>query len=176
MGSSEAIFNTALENEQGSYIPDGWQVWRYSSAGIQHCACGEGFWSICLQCVLGLQQEENYKMAENSVAPGERRRGGCHCHSWVGETGPEDKVKIVEDIQSRENGEATLAESCYNAENTAMDRWILARLERELQAMFRFEDGNGRPVNSLWVVCILLGRLLHERIALGRAIKQFAKF
>ena len=93
----------------------------------------------------------------------------------MGKTEPEDKGKNVEDVQSREIGEATLAESCYNAENTTTDRRILARLERELQATFRFEDGNGRSVNSLWVVHILLGRLLHERIALGRAIKKFAK-
>ena len=69
-----------------------------------------------------------------------------------------------------------MAESCYNAKNTATDRRILARLERELQVTFQFEDGNGKPVNSLWVVHILPGRLLRKRTALGHAIKQFAKF
>ena len=69
-----------------------------------------------------------------------------------------------------------LVENCFNVENSATDRRILASLERELQAAFRFEDGNGRLVNSLWVVRILLGRLIQERTALGRAINQFAKF
>ena len=41
---------------------------------------------------------------------------------------------------------------------------------------FRFEDSNERLVNSVSVVRILLGRLLCEQTALGRAIKQFAKF
>lgn len=69
-----------------------------------------------------------------------------------------------------------LAENCFHAENTASDHRILASLEQELQVAFRFEDGNGRPLNSVWVVCILLGRLLCERTMLGRVIKQFAKF
>ena len=46
MGSSRETMNTDLENEQGSYIPDGWQVWRYSSMGIQHGAGGDGVLSI----------------------------------------------------------------------------------------------------------------------------------
>ena len=61
-------------------------------------------------------------------------------------------------------------------ENRAFDRRILVSLERELQSSFRFEDGNGRSLNLVWVVCILLGRLLHEQTVLGRTIKQFAKF
>ena len=115
-------------------------------------------------------------MAKNSVAPKERRRGGCHCSRCVGEMGQEDKGKIVEDVQSKESRKVALEESYYNMKNTATDRRILAHLEKELQVAFCFEDGNGRPVNYLWVVHILLGRLFHERTALGRAIKQFAKF
>lgn len=176
VGSSEVTLNTVLENEQGSYILDGWHMWSYSPAGIQHCTGGKGVWSIWWQCVLGSQQEENYGMAENSATPREWHKGGCHISRCVGETGPEEKGKTVEEVQSRDSGETTLAKSCYNTKNTATDCCILARLERELQALFWFEDGNGKPVNFLWVVRILLGRLLHERTTLDRAIKKFAKF
>ena len=89
---------------------------------------------------------------------------------------PEDKGKVVEDMQSRESREVTLAENCYNAKNSATNRWILAHLEWEPQATFRFEGGEGQSFSSLWVVLILLGRLLHEWTALGHAIKQFSKF
>ena len=67
-------------------------------------------------------------------------------------------------------------ENCYHTENSATDRRILARLEKELQAAFLFKDGEGQPISSLWVVCILLARLIRERTTLGHTIKQFAKF
>lgn len=75
-------------------------------------------------------------MAENSAAPSERCRGGCHCSCYVGKNVLEDKGNMVEDVQSRDSGEVMLAENCYNAENTATDCRILAHLERELQAAF----------------------------------------
>ena len=83
---------------------------------------------------------------------------------------------MVNDGQSRDSGGGMLAENFLNTENMAMDRRILASLERELQTAFRFEDDNGRSLNSVWVVRILLGRLLREWTTLGREIKQFAKF
>lgn len=83
---------------------------------------------------------------------------------------------MIDDGKRKDNGGGTLAENCFNAETTAIDLSILTSLERELQATFRFEDGNGRLVNLLWEVRILLGILLLERTTLGRAIKQFAKF
>ena len=82
----------------------------------------------------------------------------------------------MDEVQSRETGGGTLAESCFNAENSTSDRRILASLEKELQVAFRFADGNGDPANSVWVACILLGRLLREQTTVGRAIKLFAKF
>ena len=94
-------------------------------------------------------------MESTSMAPDERRRGGCHCSRCVGETTLAEKGKVAEEEQSRDSGEGTLAENCFHAENTTTDRRILASLERELQAAFRFEDSNGRQVNSVWVVRIL---------------------
>lgn len=56
---------------------------------------------------------------------------------------PEDKGKLVEDVQSKESREVMLVENFYHVENLATDREILARLERELQATFRFKDREG---------------------------------
>lgn len=78
-----------------------------------------------------------------------------------------DKGNTVEEEQSRDSGEGSMVENCFHAKNMATDRRIMASLERELQAAFQFEDGNGRQVNSIWVVRILLGILLQERAALG---------
>ena len=55
----------------------------------------------------------------------------------------------MDEGQSKESGGGTLAENCFNAENSVTDRHILASLERELQAPFRFEDGNGGLGNSV---------------------------
>lgn len=75
-------------------------------------------------------------MASPSIVVGEQRRGGCHCSRCMGESRVDDKGKAVEDGQSRDNGGGTLVENCFNAENTTMDRRILASLERELQEAF----------------------------------------
>ena len=61
-------------------------------------------------------------------------------------------------------------------ENSATDQWILVNLEKELQVAFKFVDGDREPTNSIWIVKIMLGRLIWERNAIGRAIKLFAKF
>ena len=94
----------------------------------------------------------------------------------MGDMPSEDKGKAFEDLQSMDRGEVEPAENCYIAANFVADRRILARLERELQTVFMFENRNGWPVSSLWVVSILLGRILRERTTLGRATKQYAKF
>lgn len=113
-------------------------------------------------------------MASLSLPSGVQLRGGCHCSRCLGEHQWDDKGKLVDEGQFKESGGGTLAENCFNAETSTIDRRILASLERELQVTFRFEDGNGGLVNSVWVARILLGRLLQEWTALGRAIKQFA--
>lgn len=83
-------------------------------------------------------------MESTSLAPRERRRGHCHCSCCLGETMMAEKGKVAEEEQRRDSGEETLAENCFHSENTTVDKRILASLERELQAAFRFEDGNGR--------------------------------
>ena len=50
----------------------------------------------------------------------------------MGDMAPEDKGKAVEDLQSMESGEVSLAKNCYILENSVADGRILARLEREL--------------------------------------------
>lgn len=74
------------------------------------------------------------------------------------------------------SGEANMAERCYNTKNSTAERQTLSRMERELDVAFRFEQGGGQGASPVWVMRILLGRLLKERMALGRAIKQYAKF
>ena len=76
-------------------------------------------------------------MAETSSATRERCRGECHCSRCVGDMAPTNKGKAVEDFQSMESGEVSLAENCYIVENSVADHRILACLERELQAAFR---------------------------------------
>ena len=56
---------------------------------------------------------------------------------------------MVDEGQSRDSGGGTLAENCFNAENSTTDRHILAGFERELQVTFRFEDDNERLANSV---------------------------
>ena len=88
----------------------------------------------------------------------------------------EDKGKIPKEVQSQEYGGDTLAENCFTAENSITNRWVIANLEKELQAAFNFADGGGEPDNSIWIDQILLGRLIWERTAISKAIKSFAKF
>ena len=65
------------------------------------------------------------------------------------------------------SGEANLAERCYNTENSAAERQTLSRLEHELDATFRFEQGGGQGASPVWVTRIILGHLLRESMALG---------
>ena len=111
-------------------------------------------------------------MATNSLVSREQHRGRCHCSCCVGQLGLEDKGKLVEEEDSMDSGETTLAENCFHAKNRASNRQILANMERELQATFRIKDGNGRSLNSVWVVGILLGRLLREQTTLGKQLNN----
>ena len=91
-------------------------------------------------------------MAAPSMHSNRKHCGGCHYSKCLGVHQRKQKGKSTDEVQSKETGRGTLAESCFNAENSATDRWILASLEKELQAAFRFADGNGETENSFWVV------------------------
>ena len=52
----------------------------------------------------------------------------------------------------------------------------MANLEKTMQAALSFAGGGEEPDNSPWIVRILLGRMIHERTTIGRAIKSLAKF
>ena len=52
----------------------------------------------------------------------------------------------------------------------------MANLEKTMQAALSFAGGGEESNNSLWIVCILLGRMIRERTEIGRAIKSLAKF
>lgn len=88
-------------------------------------------------------------MASPGLPSGKQCRGGCHCSISLGEHQWDDKGKMVDEGQRRDSGGGMLVENYFNIENSATDRRILASLERELQATFRFEDGNWRLVNSV---------------------------
>lgn len=72
--------------------------------------------------------------------------------------------------------EMSLGERRFTMETSLVERLALFRLEKELEATLLFEHGGDYRANPLWVTQILLGRLFHERLSLGRAIKSFAKF
>lgn len=88
-------------------------------------------------------------MATSSMRSDEQHHGGCHCSKCLGGYKWEEKGKATDEAQRRETGGGTLVESCFNVENSGIDRRILANLEKELQAAFRFADGNGEPANSI---------------------------
>ena len=115
-------------------------------------------------------------MAERSPITRESHRGGCHCSRYARNRGTKSKQKEVEEIQGMGSVEVNLAERCYNTKNLTVERRTLSHLECELDVAFRFEQGGGQGTSPVWVTRILLGRLLRERMALGRAIKMFAKF
>jgi hypothetical protein len=89
----------------------------------------------------------------------------------MGDRVMERKGKDVEEMQGMGSGEVTLAERCYNTNNSTAERQTLSRLEQELQAAFCFKHGGGHNVSPMWVVRILMGWILQERMALGRTIK-----
>ena len=67
-------------------------------------------------------------------------------------------------------------ENYYAAENSVGEFRIIANLEKAMQAALNFVGDGEDPDNSLWIVCILLGRMIRERTTIGRAIKSLAKF
>ena len=69
-----------------------------------------------------------------------------------------------------------MAENCYVAENMVGECRDIANLEKTMQAALSFAGGGEEPDNSPWIVRILLGRMIRERMTSGRAIKSLAKF
>ena len=176
MDSSEATMNASLGMERECKFKDWWRRWSFRLQGVHRRDEDDNALRFWLWWTIWVQQGENNEMASPSMTSGEQRQGGCHYNRCLGDQGANDKGKMVDDGQSKDSGGGMLVENCFNAENMATNRCILASLERELQAAFKFEDDKVRLVNSVWLVRILLGRLLRERTTLGRAIKQFAKF
>lgn len=146
MESNSANFIVASGDGRWSYFNDSWRAWEHYTPGALLCAEGDRVW------ILQLLPGGNSRMAEQSSPTRESRRGGCHCNKCVGDRAPDGKGKAVEEMQGMGSGEASLVEKCYITENSAADRQILARLERELQGAFRFEIGSEQPISSLWVV------------------------
>ena len=66
-------------------------------------------------------------------------------------------------------------ETWFRMENSTEEAPALTHLEGELSSTLLFEHGGRQTANSLWVVCILLGCLFQERLALGRTVEAFAK-
>lgn len=50
------------------------------------------------------------------------------------------------------------------------------QLEWEMDATLMFEHGGWQQASPLWVTQILLGYIFREQLALGHAVKAFAKF
>ena len=105
-----------------------------------------------------------------------KRWGGCHCSKCVGASQQEVKGKWAEEAQSREAGSGSLAENCFAAENSVGERRTMANLEKTMHAALSFAGGGEELNNSPWIVYIPLGRMIHERTKIGRAIKSLAKF
>lgn len=105
-------------------------------------------------------------MASPIIRSEGNRWGGCHCNKCVG----------TEEAQSREMGSGSLAENSFAAKNSVEERRTMANLEKTMQAALSFASGGEEPDNSPWIVHILLGRMIRERTAIGRAIKSLAKF
>ena len=72
--------------------------------------------------------------------------------------------------------EVSSGEHWFNQETSTTERRAMFWLERELEATLKFEHGGRQQVSPLWVTRILLGWLFRERLALGRAVKAYAKF
>lgn len=72
--------------------------------------------------------------------------------------------------------EMSSGECWFTMETSPAERQALFRLEKELEATLLFEHGGDCRASPLWVTRILLGRLFHERLSLGRVVKLFAKF
>lgn len=67
-------------------------------------------------------------------------------------------------------------EQWFTMENSLVERRDLSRIEKEIEATLLFEHGGEYRANLDWVTRILLGRLFHECLILGRAVKSFSKF
>ena len=84
--------------------------------------------------------------------------------------------KEEEEVNSTTHDEVSPGERWFNQETSTAEQRALFQLEKELEPTFRFEHGGRKQASPLWVTRILLGQLFRERLALGQAVKAFAKF
>lgn len=105
---------------------------------------------------------------------GSIERGLCSkCRSGHG---PGGTRKDAEEVNSYAPNEINPGEHWFNQETSPAERRAMFWLERELEATLKFEHGGGQQASPLWVTRILLGWLFRERLALGHAVKVYAKF
>lgn len=115
-------------------------------------------------------------MAMPSTRSDEQRRGGYHCSRCLGAIQWEDRGKWTKEVQSQEVGGSSLVENCYTTENLVGECRVIANLEKEMQDAFNFVVRREESDNAIWIDRILLGRMIQERMTIGRAIKSLAKF
>ena len=82
----------------------------------------------------------------------------------------------MKETQSGTEGNVSLAEQCFVTENSAEEHRIMTNLEKTMQVALSFSMGGEEPDNSPWIIYILLGRMIRERIEIGKAIKDLVKF
>ena len=116
------------------------------------------------------------RMAAPSFWPEGRRQGGCHCRKCTGRSQQENKGKEAEETQSIATGSGSLAEHCFVAKNLAEECRIMVNLEKTIQVTLSFAGGGEELDNSPWIIQILLGRMIRERMEIGKAIKALVKF
>ena len=97
------------------------------------------------------------------------------CSRCRGGRGPGSAGKEEEEVNSTTRDEVSPGEQWFNQETSMVERRALFCLEKELEATLKFEHGRRQQASPLWVTRILLGCLFRERLALGQAVKAFAK-
>lgn len=155
MDSSKSTLNAALGTVRTCKHKVRWRTQNSECHTIYCRAANNKKWILWWRWPSWVQQadfSQNWSrvMASPSLPLGKQRHGDCHCSRCLGEHHWDDKGKSVDEGQSRDSRGGMLVENCFNAENSATDRRILAILERELQVAFRFDDDSGRLVNLVW--------------------------
>ena len=115
-------------------------------------------------------------MATPSTRLDGQRQGGYYYSRCLGTIQWEDRRKWTKEVQIQEVGGGLLAENCYSAKNSTAERRVITNLEKEIQVAFNFAIRGEEQDNAIWIDRILLGRMIQERTAIGRAIKSLAKF
>ena len=147
MDSSRVTLNAILGMTREIQFNKGWWGRRSCSPGDQRRVGANSFRWLWLSWIIWAQQVEHCEIESTSLVLNEESRGGCHCSHCVGETVLADKGNAAKEERGRDSGEGALAKNYFHVENTTTNRRILASVEQELQAAFRFEDGNGWQVN-----------------------------